>query len=195
MGYTAGGNGAVFRIAPNGTFAAVYAFPGLNDGQGASAVVHGTDGNFYGTTQYGGVNGGNGNVLKMTANGGLTSLYSFAGSYDGSNPQAALVQGGNGSFYGTTANMGSNNAGTVFSIAPGGDLTTMYAFTNGVDGGNPGTALVEGGDGSFYGTTTDGGTNNEGNVFEITPSGQFSNLYSFGSVSFTSVTGPYTNYH
>jgi uncharacterized repeat protein (TIGR03803 family) len=195
VGYTAGGNGAVFRIAPNGTFAAVYAFPGLNDGQGASAVVHGTDGNFYGTTQYGGVNGGNGNVLKMTANGGLTSLYSFAGSYDGSNPQAALVQGGNGSFYGTTANMGSNNAGTVFSIAPGGDLTTMYAFTNGVDGGNPGTALVEGGDGSFYGTTTDGGTNNEGNVFEITPSGQFSNLYSFGSVSFTSVTGPYTNYH
>ena len=185
------GNGTVFKISPNGTFGAVYAFPGVNDGQNANVLVQGSDGNFYGTTESGGTNY-NGSVFRITTNGGFGSLYSFTGSYDGANPLAALVQGSDGNFYGTTENGGAYGYGVIFEITPAGAPTTLYAFTGGKDGANPTAALVQGGDGSYYGTTPYGGANGDGTVFKITSNGQFSTLYGFGSVEQTNVTA-YTN--
>ena len=63
--------------------------------------MQGSDGNFYGTTSSSGTNG-YGTVFKISANGALTSLYSFTGGNDGANPYAGLVQGSDGYFYGTT---------------------------------------------------------------------------------------------
>ena len=65
--------------------------------------MQGSDGNFYGTTYGGGTNGGYGTVFKISTNGALTSLYSFTGGNDGANPDAGLVQGSDGNFYGTTS--------------------------------------------------------------------------------------------
>jgi uncharacterized repeat protein (TIGR03803 family) len=178
-GYSYGGNGTVFKITTNGAFAMVYAFPGLNDGQNASALVYGGHGSLFATTVTGGTNGGNGTVFSLTSGGALDSLYSFYASYDGENPQAALVQGSDGNFYGTTADLGSNYAGTVFKISPGGALTTLYVFAGGSDGDGPNTALVQGGDGCFYGTTP-------GTIFKITTNGMLTTLHSF--------TGGYDGY-
>ena len=129
-----------------------------------AGLVQATDGNFYGTTFYGGTQGF-GTVFKITPSGTLTTLHSFAGyQTDGANPHAGLVQGTDGNFYGTTEDGGRNYDGTVFKITPAGTLTTLHSF-DGSDGAYPEAGLVQATDGNFYGTT------GWGTVFKITPSG------------------------
>jgi uncharacterized repeat protein (TIGR03803 family) len=86
--------------------------------------------------------------------GVLESLYSFTGGSDGGRPEAALVQGSDGNFYGTTAWGGAKNLGSVFKISSnGGIFESLHSFA-GHDGANPFAALVQGSDGNFYGTTS-----------------------------------------
>ncbi len=63
----------------------------------------------------------------MTPTGVLTTVVSFNGA-NGSGPQAPLVQGSDGNFYGTTTYGGPNGGGTVFKMTPAGVLTTLVAF-------------------------------------------------------------------
>src|SRR6185436_581965 len=89
----------VFKISATGALTTLYSFTGAKEGAGTSAgLVQGSDGNFYGTTTYGGTNGGGGTVFRISATGALTTLYSFTGGNDGGQPQAELVQGSDGSF-------------------------------------------------------------------------------------------------
>ena len=61
----------------------LYSFTGGNDGGWpVTGLVQGSDGNFYGTTYEGGTHGC-GTVFKISANGALTTLYSFTGGNDG----------------------------------------------------------------------------------------------------------------
>ncbi len=152
----------------------------------SGALVQGSDGNFYGTIPYGG-SGGYGTIFKMTPSGSLTTLVSLQyGATNGFNPSGALVQGGDGNFYGTTQSEDFAGYGTVFKMTPSGALTTLasfqYDFTNGYypNGSHPQDALVQGGDGNFYGTTQTGGLGNNGTVFKMTPSGTLTTLVSFG---------------
>ena len=101
----------------------------------AGALVLGTDGNFYGTTQYGGSNG-NGTIFQLTPGGGVfTSLYSFSalgGAYftanaDGATPNG-LTLGTDGNFYGTTQGGGANGTGVFFQFTMSGVLTPLYSF-------------------------------------------------------------------
>jgi len=150
----------------------------------SAALVQGSDGNFYGTTEYGGTNGNNGTVFQMTPAGTLMTLVSFNGA-NGSHPVAALVQGSDGNFYGTTEYGGTNgNNGTVFQITPAGTLTTLASF-NKTAGSAPLAALVQGSDGILYGTTSIGGDlsvnlpSGFGTVFKVTPAGVLTTLVSF----------------
>jgi uncharacterized repeat protein (TIGR03803 family) len=147
-----------------------------------AGVVQGSDGNFYGTTEYGGSQpglNGNGTVFKINAKGALNTLHTFAGNTDGANPQGGLVQGSDDNFYGTTQYGGANGLGTVFQISANGALTILYSFTGGTDGAVPFAGLAQGSDGGFYGTTEFGGTNNSGTVFKISAIGALTRLYSF----------------
>jgi uncharacterized repeat protein (TIGR03803 family) len=56
-------------------------------------------------------------ITSAQAGAVFTSLYSFSGTNDGANPRGGLVQGRDGSFYGTTRYGGTNNLGTVFNIS------------------------------------------------------------------------------
>jgi uncharacterized repeat protein (TIGR03803 family) len=163
----------------------LYSFGSIpNDGGVPYAgLVQGSDGNFYGTTSDGGAGDyGYGTVFKISPRDVYTSFYSF-GSYlnDGFDPQDSLVQGSDGNFYGTTYAGGTNGDGTVFRVSPEtGIETNLYSFgSNTNDGTQPVGGLVQGSDGNFYGTTSDGGTNSEGTVFRISPGGVYTNLYSF----------------
>lgn len=93
-----------------------------------------------------------------------------------------LVEGHDGSFYGTTPGGGPSQSGTVFKIAPDGTFTTLYGFcaeSNCPDGAQP-NGLILASDGNLYGTTQAGGANNnQGTVFKITPAGVLTTLYSF----------------
>jgi uncharacterized repeat protein (TIGR03803 family) len=144
-----------------------------------AGLVQGSDGNFYGTTEGGGTTNNNGTVFRISPSGTYTNLYSFGTSpKDGAIPNAGLVQGSDGNFYGTTVIGG----GTVFRISPSGTYTSLYSFAGyPTDGQYPEAGLVQGSDGNFYGTTEGGGTYSGGTVFRISPSGSETNLYSFGS--------------
>jgi uncharacterized repeat protein (TIGR02543 family) len=186
--------GTVFKITPTGTISTLYRFctQGGTCADGAeplAALVQATDGNFYGTTARGGDQGA-GTVFQITPTGTLTRLYSFCpqggACPDGQFPDAGLVQGTDGNFYGTTQRGGSNSVGEVFKITPSGTLTTLYSFCAQnycTDGEGPYAGLVQGTDGNFYGTTQGGGSNNAGEVFKITPSGTLTRLYSLCSLN------------
>ncbi|HEY3864317.1 MAG TPA: choice-of-anchor tandem repeat GloVer-containing protein [Verrucomicrobiae bacterium] len=107
----------MFKISADGGLSSLYSFTGNDDGAYPCAgLVRGVDGDFYGTTEFGGTNGYNGTVFKISANGVLTSLYSFTGSDDGAYPAAGLVQAADGSFYGTTESGGAGGNGVVFRV-------------------------------------------------------------------------------
>lgn len=144
------------------------------------ALIEGSDGNFFGTTDAGG-SSGCGTVFKMTPAGKLTTLHSFTGTKaDGSHPAGALVQGSDGNFYGTTGDEDRRGKGRVFKITPAGVLTALHRFTGrGTDGPYPCADLVQGSDGNLYGATGDGGSKGCGTIFEITRAGVFTTLHSF----------------
>jgi uncharacterized repeat protein (TIGR03803 family) len=151
-----GGCGTVFKITPLGALVTVHSFAGSDGSFPIAGVVLASDGNFYGTTNFGGTFN-YGTVFKMSPAGKLTSLYSFNG---GTGPYGGLVQGTDGNFYGTT--QGSN---TVFQITPAGVLTTLFTF-NYSDGFEPLDTPLQGTDGNFYATTYQGG-DNYGTVFTL----------------------------
>jgi uncharacterized repeat protein (TIGR03803 family) len=180
------GRGTVFKITSTGSFSLLHSFSTApNDGQTPyAALVQGTDGTFYGTTLYGGVNN-LGTVFRITSNGSFAVLHSFsAATYDGTHPYAPLVQGADGTFYGTTVSGGANAYGIVFRMDPYGYFQIVHSFSTATtDGENPFSGLVQGSDGSFYGTTQNGGATGCGTVFKITLGGNFSLLHSFSTAT------------
>jgi uncharacterized repeat protein (TIGR03803 family) len=178
-GGTGGVWGTIFKITPGGAFSSLHSFTDVADGGFPYAeLVQGADGNFYGTTLEGNTPNGWGTVFKITPDGFLSNLYSFTGGADGGSPEAKLVQGGDGTLYGTTSEGGSGS-GTVFAISTNGVLTTLYSFSGGNDGSSPYAGVIQANDGNFYGTTAYGGTNDDGTVFQITANGTLTTLYSF----------------
>jgi uncharacterized repeat protein (TIGR03803 family) len=185
------GSGTVFEITVSGTLTTVYNFCPLGgfctDGSSPhTGLIQAADGHLYGTTYSGGGQNNSGTVFKITPSGTLTTLYSFCAASacaDGAAPYSGLVLASNGYFYGITAHGGNREgAGTVFKITPSGTLTTLYNFCSlsaCADGNEPLGALVQASNGAFYGTTYEGGANNYGTVFKITPSGSLTTLHSF----------------
>jgi uncharacterized repeat protein (TIGR03803 family) len=143
-----------------------------------SPLTLGNDGNWYGVAYEGGTYG-LGTAFTMTPNGVVTVLHSFTGGNDGAHPRGKLVQGTNGNFYGTAAQGGSNNDGTIFMITPQGVLTPLYSFEGQIDGASPYGGLVLATNGTFYGTAAGGGEEYDGTVFQMTPDGVVSRIYSF----------------
>ncbi len=198
-GVTGGGGaygfGTVFVISPTGTLTTLHSFCPRGDGSNCpdgrnplTGLIQASNGNFYGTTNQGGVNGPlGGTIFEITPAGQLTTLYSFCSQTscaDGATP-AALSQGTNGNLYGVTYGGGTtgcngNGCGTIFEMTPAGKLTTLYTFCQNsgcLDGWGP-SSITQGSDGNFYGISV-GGTFDQGTIFRITPSGMFTSLYSF----------------
>jgi uncharacterized repeat protein (TIGR03803 family) len=190
------GYGSVLKVTPSGVLTVLYNFcsqPSCTDGTYPGPIILATDGNFYGTTQGGGIAGscsnyGCGTVFKITAGGAFTVLHSFSGA-DGAYP-TGLIEGSDGNLYGTTGGGGSGSAcpgcGTIFKMSSGGALSTLHNF-NRSDGTSP-TGLVQATDGHLYGTTASGGKYNPGfcepyggcgTIFKATTGGAFTSLHSF----------------
>jgi uncharacterized repeat protein (TIGR03803 family) len=195
-GAVGAGCGTVFKITPSGKLTSLYSFCPLNgciDGANPqAALVQATNGDFYGTTFYGGAsdacsNGyegeseGCGTVFKITPSGKLTSLYSFCtefGCPDGEIP-TGLIQATNGDFYGATSGIYAGQIednGTIFKITPSGKLTTIYGFcppggdpSNCPHGAKPLAGLLQATNGDFYGTTIYGGLAlaGDGTIFSL----------------------------
>jgi uncharacterized repeat protein (TIGR03803 family) len=176
-----GGCGVIFRMTSSGILSIVSEFDANPDGEYPSALMQTANGDFYGTTVYGGANN-DGTVFEISPSGSFTLLHTFDYTDDGT-PTAGLVQGPDGNLYGGTYSGGANYDGTIFAITPQGTLTTLHNF-NGTDGDGSEGALVLATNGNFYGTTHEGGTSTActrgcGTVFTVTPEGTLTSLHSF----------------
>jgi|HubBroStandDraft_5_1064220.scaffolds.fasta_scaffold07716_3 uncharacterized repeat protein (TIGR03803 family) len=192
---------AVIAIAFTTTAAAgvkervLYNFSG-NDGKlPESALIFDSAGNLYGTTFEGGTGDhslcqqGCGVVFELsrTSHGvKQTVLYNFcslADCSDGANPAAGLILDAAGNLYGTTTGGGNQNVacpgtagcGTVFELMRNSDDSwtevVLYRFSN-TDGAAPEAGLTFDCAGNLYGTTSQGGAEGFGVVFELTPAGE-----------------------
>jgi len=186
--------GTVFKITSSGLETVLYNFVanGTDASGPSSNLIQATDGNFYGTTLYGGAYG-HGTVFKITQSGSETILYSFgATTNDGSKP-TNIIQGNDGNLYGITQDGGTYSGGTFFKISLTGMETVLYSFSSSRFDGLWPVALIESNDGNFYGVTQNGGVtpinSGGGTIFKVTPGGIETVLYSFGLLNiYTPVT-------
>lgn len=204
--------GTVFQLTPAGVVTVLHTFgDGTVSNDGANpqgTLIQGADGNFYGTTQYGG-SANLGTIFKMTPQGAVTIVHSFGNgsvTNDGAQPVAGLVQV-NGVFYGTTLRGGVSvqsgsvgggapvassavDNGTVFKLDSNGVVTILHRFGDGTvanDGLLPHAPLTfnPSSPGILYGTTVNGGSAGDGTLFKITTSGVVTILHNFGDGSVT----------
>lgn len=187
VGGIGGANGIVYELSPPAqpgnpwTESIPSRFHGSPDGKVPECrLIVTSTGRLFGTTLQGGANnmGAAIELLPPPAPGGRWKeqvIYSFGGvSKDGLNPNQGLLQA-NHNLFGVTSAGGANNRGTVFQLTPGPDPkgpwleTTLYSFAAGGDAAFPSSELVIDKNGNLYGTTTLGGTNNMGAVYEVSP--------------------------
>jgi uncharacterized repeat protein (TIGR03803 family) len=167
-------------------FSVVHNFLGSSDGgYPLAGLTVDPAGNFYGTASDDGAYAA-GLVYKITPGGVQTVLYNFAGGNDGFRPESSLLRDAAGNLYGTTLQGGTSNAGTAYVVTSAGKETVLYSFSGTSDGGSPLAALAMDSAGNLYGTTTAGGSNNNGTVFELVrpqKGGQWKEkvLHSFGA--------------
>lgn len=180
------GYGTVFKIeAGTGQIITLAKFDpnyGVNPYGG---VIADTVGNLYGTThQYGnvGLGFGFGTVYKIEAGTGtLSTLATFRNSLEAATPGATVLSGIDGNLYGTTLDGGSRDSGATFKVDLATNTLTVLAKFNGENGRDPEGSLIVDTQGLFYGTTSKGGKDNLGTVFELNAvTHELTTLYSFG---------------
>lgn len=203
-GTTVGGGthhcGTVFELTPIGgghwQEIVLHSFDCSDEGNGPyGGVVADAQGNLYGTASAGGDGStcsgdGCGVVFKLTHSGGVwseTVLYSFHDSPDVAGPDSAIALDTNGNIYGT-AGHGAYGLGGVFQVSRHGDQwteTILHNFTGGDDGAFVafGAPLLDSA-GNVYGVTEQGGSNDSGIVYKLSPTSggtwTFNTLYAFG---------------
>jgi len=180
--------GAVFKLTGSGKETVLYSFTGgPTDGcNPVGGLLLDKLGNLYGTTGWCG-SSGTGTIFKVSRDGTEKVLYNF-GKQEGATPQSSLVMDAAGNLYGTTTAGGSTGNGTVFELArpmkQGGNWieTVLYNFGSGTDGAVPLAGVTFGASGNLYGTTSVGGANGFGTIFQLvrSKSGWVENiLYNF----------------
>lgn len=174
-----GAPGTVFRIA-SGVFTTLYAFA---DGRIPSTpLLQGIDGSFYGGTnavhplfiRNDALLGSGETLFKIDGAGTLTTIHTFGNSVG---PVGALAQTADGSLHGVTYPA----SGTVFKLAADGTFTTLHQFDEAMpaEGYAPLSGLAIAADGSFYGTTSQGGGSGDGTIFRLDTAGTLTPLHSF----------------
>jgi len=171
-----GGNGTVFELVKGASSYTLSTLASFNNatGQTYAGLIMDSTGDLFGTT-YSGGSGGVGTVFELAKGASgytLNTLASF-NTADGADPDAGLIEDGNGDLFGTTLYGGSAGDGTAFELTNGVSgyaLSTLVSF-NGTNGANPYDGLIADSSGDLFGTDSAGGTGNNGTVFEITNSG------------------------
>lgn len=147
--------GTVFRMTPGGSVKFIYQFDKTNGAGPIGPLVQGSDGNFYGTTSYGGDANGDGVIFQLTPLGKIKVLHFFNGT-DGKQPLGGLVQATDGNLYGTASAGGAKGFGTLYKITTLGVFTPLHDFDK-ANGATPEITLFQHTNGILYGETHDGG--------------------------------------
>lgn len=168
------GNGTIYQVSRRGGEVVLHHFAG-SPADGARPydrlLLDAVD-NLYGTTLTGGADtrcsGGCGTVFEIAQDGTYNLLHSFIDNLkDGTNPTAGLDADAAGNLYGTTVSGGAYGEGTLFKVTPDGDESIVYSFAGTPDGQTAQNRVMVKANGSIFGTTSMGGANNQGTIFEI----------------------------
>lgn len=151
-------------------------FPEFDGSNPAAALTLGSDGRFYGTTQFGGL--GAGTVYRMDPGGMVTTVHAF-GFTDGAYPYAGVIRASEGSLYGTTTSSGPGVYGTVYRVDPAGVTSTTHVFDYFNTGASPNGTLLQATDGFIYGTTYFGGPTGYGTIYRLDSDGVVRTLHAF----------------
>lgn len=170
--------GTIFKMTLAGRVSILHTFRGPDGAYPSGTLIEASSVELYGTTNGGGTHGF-GTIFKLDAHGEFSSLYSFGHRPEGAFPTAGLVEGNDGFFYGITEYGGKYDDGTIFKVTQSGIVTILHSFDFFDDGAQPVARLVQATDEDFYGITTTGGSDQQGTIFKIAPSGSFSNVYNF----------------
>jgi uncharacterized repeat protein (TIGR03803 family) len=171
--------GIVYRLTPEGGYTIVHDFGRMTDcAHPAASLVEAPDGNLYGSTLKG---GGDdiGCVYRLSLDGSFAAVYAFTW-HDGYSVQDPLIVGQDGLLYGTAQFSGGGRSaqGAIFRVSMAGAYEVIHTF-RGPDGAYPCGPLIQAADGSFYGTTAQGGANLAGTVFRLAPDGRLTTLHNF----------------
>ena len=182
-----GGVGSAFELTPTTSgpwaFTMLHSFTGVPDGQNPQgSFVFDAAGNLYGTTYLGGLSSTGshaGTVFELTSGSSgwtETILYTFTGQTDGGDPADGVIFDASGNLYGTTtfSEPIHHNYGVVFELSPsasgGWSEKVLHSFANGTtDGQYPYSSLIFDKTGNLYGTTSFGGSIDDGAIFKIVP--------------------------
>jgi uncharacterized repeat protein (TIGR03803 family) len=165
--------GSIFKLQTTGATSTLYSLDGTQGVSPYAGVTLASDGNFYGTTGFGGSTN-DGVVFRVTAAGVYTVLHNFTGT-DGAYPEAPPIQASDGNFYGPSKGL---SASTIYKYTPSGNFSTIYQF-DGTAGQFVLGALTQGTDGNLYGTAYSGGASGCGTIFKMTRAGVILQYYSF----------------
>ncbi len=183
-GTTAGGGanglGVVWELAKgSGTITPLASFDGANGVSPSAGVTFDSNGNLFGTAQYGGAHG-QGTVWELAKGSGtITPLASFDGA-NGALPRGGVTFDAQGNLYGTAPYRGANNDGTVWELAKGSSTITALASFNGTNGSFPSAGVTLDAHGNLFGTAAGGG----GTVWEIKAgSGALTTLATFNGTN------------
>jgi uncharacterized repeat protein (TIGR03803 family) len=162
----ANGDGTIFEVAQgSGTITVLASFDSSTGGN-LTTLIEDPSGNFFGTTQSGGT-AGDGSIFELAKGSStITTLASFNGT-NGSSPLGSLIEDANGNLFGTTSTGGTGDGGTVFEVSKGSNTIRTLASFNYTNGINPSAGLIEDASGNFFGTTSGGGANGDGAIFEL----------------------------
>ncbi len=183
-------DGSVFMSTPLGAFAPLAFFNGTDGNAPQSGLTLGLDGNFYGTTVWGGSQSSTGTAFKF-GSGGISDLHAFSNGTDGGYPWVPPIMAPDGNLYGVT-DVGAS-PGQIYRVAPDGSGFKVI----GTAPSNTQAPLILGFDGNLYGTSQYGGKYNRGTIFQVSlPSGKVKIVHQFnpsteGSVPFGPVTQNY----
>jgi uncharacterized repeat protein (TIGR03803 family) len=170
--------GSVFQITPAGSLTVLHVFDGYDGWHPAAGLVLGSDGLFYGNTRSrGNYQPDDGTIFSIASDGTFNLLDMLDDRF--ANPSASLVQGADGNYYGTSPGKGGSiTPGSVFEVTSAGQIKLLHAFSRLSDGANPVSGLIQGTDGAFYGTTSDGAFGC-GTIFRMSPAGYVITLHAF----------------
>ncbi len=178
--------GTVFAFdTTTGNLTTLHSFAADEGAEPLGQLVLASDGNLYGTTRRGGddnINcvGGCGTVYRISPSGNYKTLH-FMLLQEGSTLQGGLIEGTNGTLYGTATQGGTTGCGTVYAFSRvDSKVTVLHTFNCTSDGRFPYGRLVQATNGFLYGTTSSGATAEEGTVYRLKPNGShFATLAEF----------------
>ncbi|HEU6449359.1 MAG TPA: choice-of-anchor tandem repeat GloVer-containing protein [Verrucomicrobiae bacterium] len=161
--------GTVFRFGSgDGDYKILHQFVGTDGSNPFASLRLGKNGMLYGTTQNGGSNDC-GTIFQLDTNGeNYFVLHHFAGGdNDGRMPLGSVAVGTNNALYGVTYYGGTNDSGTIFEADTNGNYQLLHCFNGSSDGNHPWAGLTSATEGTFYGTTRFGGSNDMGTIFRL----------------------------